>query len=61
MSTESPIVELGELTLGCHPGRESNDQITVCDLTGVGVQDTSIARLAFKKALQKGLGTAFNA
>jgi len=61
VSTESPIVELGELTLGRHPGRESNDQITVCDLTGVGVQDTSIARLAFQKALQKGLGTAFNA
>ena len=61
VSTESPIVELGELTLGRHPGRELNDQITVCDLTGVGVQDTSIARLAFQKALQKGLGTAFNA
>ena len=58
---ESPVIELGELTLGRHPGRESNDQITVCDLTGVGVQDTSIARLAFQKALQKGLGTAFNA
>jgi len=61
VSIESPIVELGELTLGRHPGRESNDQITVCDLTGVGVQDTSIARLAFEKALQKGLGNAFNA
>jgi len=60
VSTESPIVELGELTLGRHPGRESNDQITVCDLTGVGVQDTSIARLAFEKALQKGLGNASN-
>jgi hypothetical protein len=53
-----PIVELGEITSGRRPGRERDDQITVCDLTGTGVQDTAIALLACEKARAKGLGTA---
>lgn len=61
VSKESPIIELGELTLGRHPGRQTDEQITVCDLTGVGVQDTAIAQLAFKRAQEKRLGSIFNA
>ena len=53
---EDEIVELGELTSGRKPGRTSDEQITVCDLTGVGVQDTAIALLALRKATEKGLG-----
>ncbi len=51
------VVELGEITSGAWPGRRSDDQITVCDLTGTGVQDTAIALLAWEKARAKGLGT----
>jgi len=47
---------LGELTSGRKPGRRSDEEITVCDLTGVGVQDTAIALLAYRKAMEKGLG-----
>ncbi len=54
---ESAVVQLGELTGGSHPGRSADDQITVCDLTGVGVQDTAIARLAYARAVVQGLGT----
>ena len=54
------IIELGELVLRRHPGRQGDDQITVCDLTGVGVQDTAIAQLALEQALQNGLGTLFD-
>jgi ectoine utilization protein EutC len=50
------IVELGDLVLSRHPGRRTDQEITVCDLTGVGVQDTAIARLAYNKAVDKGLG-----
>jgi ectoine utilization protein EutC len=50
------IVELGELTAGRHPGRENDQQITLCDLTGTGVQDTAIALLAYRKSQEKGLG-----
>jgi len=56
---ESRIDELGELTAGIKPGRQTDDEITICDLTGVGVQDTAIARLAYRRALAAGLGVTF--
>ena len=58
----SPVeaVELGELIAGAHPGRHVGasvetqtarvDQITVCDLTGTGAQDTAIASLTLNRA-----------
>ncbi|MCP5092419.1 MAG: ornithine cyclodeaminase family protein, partial [Gammaproteobacteria bacterium] len=45
------IVELGELTNGLRDGRQSDQEITVCDLTGTGVQDTAIANLAYRVSL----------
>ena len=50
-------VELGELTSGRAPGRQSAEEITVCDLTGTGVQDTAIASLALARARAHGAGT----
>jgi ornithine cyclodeaminase/alanine dehydrogenase-like protein (mu-crystallin family) len=44
------VVELGRITAGDHPGRTSDDQITVCDLTGVGVQDVAAAGLVLSRA-----------
>ena len=41
--------QLGEVVAGVRPGRTSDDQITVCDLTGVGFQDTAIAALAWAR------------
>ena len=38
-------------------GRKSKDDITICDLTGTGVQDTAIARFTFDIAMRKKLGT----
>ncbi len=37
------VVELGAVINGDAPGRTSDDQITVADLTGVAVQDVAIA------------------
>jgi len=54
--SEDQVVELGELSSGKKAGRESEEEITVCDLTGVGIQDTQIARLAYKKAMEHGFG-----
>ena len=56
ITKEEDVIELGELTSGRMPGRETEDEITVCDLTGVGVQDTQIARLAYVRAVELGLG-----
>lgn len=38
--------ELGEIVAGRKPGRTSDRQITIADLTGVGFQDTAIASCA---------------
>jgi ectoine utilization protein EutC len=35
--------ELGEIIAGGHPGRRTEADITICDLTGTGAQDTAIA------------------
>ena len=52
----NPPIELGELTSGRTPGRQSAEEITVCDLTGTGVQDTAIASLALTRARALGAG-----
>ncbi len=57
INEDADILELGTITSGRHPGRSSPDQITVCDLTGTGVQDTAIAALAYARAREMGLGT----
>lgn len=43
------VVELGSITAGMVLGRTHDDQITVCDLTGTGVQDTMIAVYALER------------
>jgi len=48
------VVELGELTSGMRKGRSKDDQISVCDLTGVGVQDSAIAEYAYSALQQRG-------
>jgi ectoine utilization protein EutC len=53
------VDELGQLTAGLKPGRRRDDEVTICDLTGVGVQDTAIARLAYRRALAAARGTSF--
>ncbi len=58
ISEDSPLTEVGEIIAGNQPGRETDEQIMVCDLTGVGVQDTAIALLAYKKATDRGLGAS---
>lgn len=57
ISEDDEIYEIGEVINDPNLGRQSKGEITICDLTGVGVQDTQIARLAYTKAIdqQKGL------
>ncbi len=52
------VVELGDVCAGREQGRTGEEQVTVCDLTGVGVQDTAIATLAYRRARAAGLGTS---
>lgn len=54
------FAELGDIVSGRAQGRRSKDDITLCDLTGTGVQDTAIATLALQRAESRGAGTQFN-
>jgi len=56
ISEEGEVYELGELTSGRHPGRGDDAQITVADLTGVGVQDVAISLFALGLVEEKGVG-----
>jgi len=56
LTKEDVYGELGELAAGMKPGRESDDEITVADLTGVGVQDSAVANRVVEEAMRRGLG-----
>lgn len=55
------VVELGQIVAGAAPGRTSPEAITICDLTGTGVQDTAIATFAAAEARARGIGTVIQA
>ncbi|MCK1581792.1 ectoine utilization protein EutC [Bradyrhizobium sp. 168] len=57
IASEASFPELGEIIAGMKPGRISETQITIADLTGTGIQDTAIALLALSRAQAAGVGT----
>jgi alanine dehydrogenase len=59
-SDPESAVELGEILNGSHPGRTSNDQITVYKSMGHAVEDAVAARLVHEAARDKGLGTTLS-
>ena len=52
--SESDITAIGEVINGTHPGRSSDDEITLFDGTGVGLQDLAVASVAAKLAESQG-------
>ncbi len=54
------VVPLGALTSGAVHLDRPDHAISICDLTGTGVQDTAIALLALDRAEEAGLGTLVN-
>lgn len=52
------LAELGDVV--AQPRSRRDDEITLCDLTGTGVQDTAIAHLAFTRARAVGAGVRFD-
>ena len=51
------ITSIGQVINGQHAGRSSDDEITVFDGTGVGLQDLAVAAAATKLAIEKGIVT----
>lgn len=61
INTDQTMPELGQIIAGQIKGRQNNDAITICDLTGTGIQDTAIANMAYQKALHSGIGSFIQA
>ena len=58
VSPTAEYPELGQVIAQQQPGRQESDDITLCDLTGTGIQDTAIATLAFQRCQQQQAGTS---
>jgi ornithine cyclodeaminase len=56
LAPERVHAELGEIAAGAKRGRTSDHEITVADLTGVGVQDAAVANVVIAEAGRQGLG-----
>ncbi|MDD2639249.1 MAG: alanine dehydrogenase [Methanothrix sp.] len=56
-SIEEIWASIGEVIAGKVPGRESEEEITVFDSTGLAIQDVATARKVHHKALEMGIGT----
>ena len=58
-SSSSKFPEIGQVIALQQPARQTDNEITICDLTGTGIQDTAIATLAFELCLKQKIGTNF--
>jgi alanine dehydrogenase len=56
ISKEDVWAEIGEIIAGTRPGRTTDQEITVFTSTGLAVQDAVTAKIAYDKALKKGIG-----
>ncbi|MBS0126140.1 iminosuccinate reductase BhcD [Thetidibacter halocola] len=52
---EDAITQIGAAINGTHPGRSSENEITLFDGTGVGLQDLAVAAKVVDLALEKGI------
>jgi ornithine cyclodeaminase len=59
-AADADYPELGSVVAGKVRGRSGADDITFADLTGTGVQDTAIATLARRRAVEIGAGQIFS-
>ena len=57
ISREDIRAELSEVVTGIMPGRATEDEITLFKSVGFAIEDAAVARLAYDRALEKGIGT----
>ena len=56
ISPDTVFNNLGDIVLDPKLGRKNKEDVTICDLTGTGVQDTAIARYTYNLAIKNNLG-----
>ena len=59
ITREDVYAEIGSLLAGEKPLRERDDEVTIFDATGMGIQDNVTAVKIFEMAKKEGLGTYF--
>ncbi len=57
VSEDHVHAELGEVVAGKAPGRESDEEITVFDSGGTGIETVAAAHMLYEKARDEGLGS----
>lgn len=56
-STPQPYADLGEIVAGKKPGRQSDEERTICINLGLALDDMATAILIYRKARERGIGT----
>ena len=57
MTFEDVAAELGDVVTGTKAGRQGDDDVTLFNSVGIGLQDLAIGRLLYQAALNQGVGT----
>jgi ornithine cyclodeaminase/alanine dehydrogenase len=57
MTFEDVAAELGDVVTGTRAGRQGDDDVTLFNSVGIGLQDLAIGRLLYRAALKRGVGT----
>jgi ornithine cyclodeaminase len=56
LGPEHIVAELGEVLEGLHPGRTSDDELTVFKSLGIAIEDLAAAELCVARARERGIG-----
>jgi len=56
LKPEDIFAQIGEILAGKKPGRTNEDEITIFDSTGLGIQDVAVGSVIFEKAVKSGMG-----
>ncbi|MGC1486464.1 MAG: iminosuccinate reductase BhcD [Albidovulum sp.] len=56
--TESDVTPIGRVIAGMVPGRGTQDEITLFDGTGVGLQDLAVAAATLQRAIESGVAVS---
>ncbi len=57
-SPETPLTEIGDVLSGKTAFQRASDDITIFDMTGIALQDLTVARLLYQRAMAAGAGNA---
>uniref|UniRef100_A0A7C3YHN5 Alanine dehydrogenase n=1 Tax=Geoglobus ahangari TaxID=113653 RepID=A0A7C3YHN5_9EURY len=59
ITEEDIYASIGEIIVGKKKGRESEDEITLFDSTGLAIQDIATASKVYEEAVKRGIGKKF--